>query len=216
MQDPLRASSALARGGAPPAARRARRRPPAPAARPTRAAPPAPAPQAYSLPLSKKSSWEALITAGVQKWSASVSAKVSSKLLVSKEGATPLFMHSLDTVCASGASGAAHWERVTLSPYASAVPNPVPATYDATRDAALLLQPYVWLQRTFVVPDTTADDTQEDESCKAARAAVKALHVEHKEAKAAHKAGAPPKAPPPPPAVKQQPPTTTQATTAAT
>ena len=64
--------------------------------------------------------------------------------------------------------------------------------------------------------DTTADDTQEDESCKAARAAVKALHVEHKEAKAAHKAGAPPKAPPPPPAVKQQPPTTTQATTAAT
>jgi hypothetical protein len=148
----------------------------------------------------------------VQKWSASVSAKVSSKLLVSKEGATPLFMHSLDTVCAVGASGAAHWERVTLSPYASAGPNPVPATYDATRDAALLLQPYVWLQRTFVVPDTTADDTQEDENCKAARAAVKALHAEHKGAKAALKqAGAPPKTTTPETTVKQPP--TTQATT---
>ena len=131
----------------------------------------------------------------MQKWSASVSAKVSSKLLVSKEGASPLFMHSLDTVCAAGAAGAAHWERVTLSPYASALPNPVPATYDATRDAALLLQPYVWLQRTFVVPDTTDDDTQEDVNCKAARAAVKDLHDAHKEAKKAHKAGAPPTAP---------------------
>ena len=115
--------------------------------------------------------------------------------------------HSADAEPPSAPPTGDTWRRQLTSQYCTA------SAAASTATASSIESSFEWLQRTFVVPDTTADDTQEDENCKAARAAVKALHAEHKGAKAALKqAGAPPKTTTPETTVKQ-PPTTTQATT---